>query len=612
MIPRTISASLIALVLATLGLSAGVSASELSVPLQFGFPEVARQTAAALGMDAEGQVVIERNHCNRIRLSDLTVQSQAPLALVSVAFEADLGARLFKRCIGPKNAQGRLHVSLEPGVSEQGFAVVLRFVSAELRQSDGSKRLLTRPARILAEKVVLPRLKDLRVDLARPLEAVDGLIQSFAGDEAPLLAHRSRLGSVLVGDQGVTAEILLELGEPRLGDAPEAALSDSEMIEWERVEDELDGFVSAAIMALAQATDDRSLQLDLLAALLDTRLAIARALGEEPNENVSDPIRDLFVASWDQLRPAVLELERNGDETMFPGLRLTAFMAGADAIAALDALGPEYGIEISRDGIRRLARMLLADETPVSFTPLSLAIDPLLRRLIGVADPAPVYSPPQIAQSWLDWLIPAARATEVDDPSPLALQGLVPHLSSLDDYLALVSELLSRKTQEQLASSTRLPEDVVPLFGPLVLATAWKESCWRHYLNEDVPPDVIRSSIGAVGMMQINGRVWRGIYDLERLEREIDYNAGVGIEILEHYLVHYALRRGEHLQPGGLENLPRATYAAYNGGPRHLSRYRREETSARLKAIDQIFWRHFEQFRAEGWPKVSSCYPGGR
>jgi hypothetical protein len=352
-------------------------------------------------------------------------------------------------------------------------------------------------------------------------------------------------------DEMVEARIALELAEPTGENVPETALSEAELVEWQRLEDELDGFLSSVIIALATATENRSLQLDLLGALLDTRLSIAKALIEGSEDDVTDPIRDLFVASWDLIRPVALELERNADAALFPGLSLTTFMAGADAIATLDALGPEYGIEISRDGIRRLARMLLADQTPASFTPLSLALDPQLQGLFASSTGGSEKLSPQNAAHWLPWLVTAAHATAEEDTSSLNLTGLVPQLSNLDEYLDVVSKLLARHTDEQLAASDRIPAEVALIFNPLVMATAWKESCWRHYLNEEVPPEVIRSSIGAIGMMQINGRVWRGLYDLDRLEREISYNISAGIEILEHYLVHYALRRGEHLQPGG-------------------------------------------------------------
>ena len=77
--------------------------------------------------------------------------------------------------------------------------------------------------------------------------------------------------------------------------------------------------------------------------------------------------------------------ELEGLET--PGLegdfKLAAFMAGGDALKALDALGPEYGFEITRDGLRRLARLLLAETAPPSFTPLPLEVDPEFRDLFG-------------------------------------------------------------------------------------------------------------------------------------------------------------------------------------------------------------------------------------
>ncbi|HRQ64343.1 MAG TPA: lytic transglycosylase domain-containing protein, partial [Xanthomonadaceae bacterium] len=126
------------------------------------------------------------------------------------------------------------------------------------------------------------------------------------------------------------------------------------------------------------------------------------------------------------------------------------------------------------------------------------------------------------------------------------------------------------------------------------------------------PPDaprVLTSSIGAVGLMQIHPRVWRGLYDIDRLGTDIRYNAAAGAAILEHYLVDYALRRGEHQHDGGADNLVRATYAAYNGGPGQMSRYRRDNTPPRLRAIDRAFWEQFEHIRDHDRPDPASCYP---
>ena len=87
----------------------------------------------------------------------------------------------------------------------------------------------------------------------------------------------------------------------------------------------------------------------------------------------------------------------------------------------------------------------------------------------------------------------------------------------------------------------------------------------------------MQSSAGAVGIMQINPRVWRGFYDTNVLRTDTAYNARAGAEILRHYLVDYALRKKEHELGGSVDALARATYSAYNGGPGQIGRYRSEK-----------------------------------
>ena len=108
--------------------------------------------------------------------------------------------------------------------------------------------------------------------------------------------------------------------------------------------------------------------------------------------------------------------------------------------------------------------------------------------------------------------------------------------------------------------------------------------------------------------MQVNWRVWRGVYDVAGLRRDIAYNARAGAEILFHYLRDYAIKAGEHRQPGGVDNLPRATYAIYNGGPGHMARYRKKGESRALRKIDDAFWRKFQAVRAGGELGVAECF----
>ena len=117
----------------------------------------------------------------------------------------------------------------------------------------------------------------------------------------------------------------------------------------------------------------------------------------------------------------------------------------------------------------------------------------------------------------------------------------------------------------------------------------------------------LRSNTGDVGLMQVNERVWRGFYDLQKLRWDIDYNGRAGSEILLEYLVKYALRRGEHKQPGGLPNLARASYSAYNGGPGQVARYRDAKAPALNRKVDSSFWEKYRQVDAGNARNVAYC-----
>jgi hypothetical protein len=603
------------------------SAGEVEIPLLAETARIRALIGSVLELNETGQSTLGDDQCNQLELSDLGVVPVDGLLAVSMALTATTGARVLGACRGPAPFQGRLALRLTPQVMASGLAIEFMPDSVELSRPDGSTGILSAPAEFLANALVVPRMNSVQIDLAGPLNGLDELIIQLLGPgraqggEAPLV-QRTRIARLDTEQAGVRAWLAFQVSTVDPGDPADPgnqvsvpSLDANEVAQWQTLEDEFDGFLTTIISTLARSTESHDLRTELIATLLDARHAIAEALTLD--DPASDPVRELFLTTWDRLRPLMSELE--GLE--IPGLevdfRLAAFIAGGDALRALDALGPDYGLEITRDGLRRLARLLLAEAVPPSFTPLPLEVDPEFRVLFGLgASDEPVSATAELMQqiagglrwTW-SWLMPAAHAS--DTPPAEALKGLVPRLAILDDYLDLVASLLDEQTSAWLAENDRLPDRMSERLDPLVRATAWKESCWRQLEGSTSDPQVLRSPVGAVGMMQINGRVWRNVYDLDRLSDEVDYNVKAGIEILTHYMIDYAIRRGEHERPGGDDNLIKATYAAYNGGPSQLARYRRNDTPARLKAIDNEFWRHYTTIKADQWPDISSCYAVG-
>ena len=602
--------------------SNALSADEVEIPLLAETVQIQTAIGGVLELDETGQSTLGLDLCNRLELSDLAVvtEEEGQLA-VSMGLTATTGARVLGACRGPAPWRGRLAMNLTPQVDASGLAIEFVPDSIELLRPDGSVGILSAPARVLADALVMPRLNTVQIDLAGPLNGLDEMIEQLLGprrapDVESSLVQRTRIARLNTEEAGIRAWLAFQVRalDPA-NQVPAPSLDPSELAQWQTIEDEFDGFLTAIISTLARSTESHALRTELLGTLLDARHAIAEALTLD--DPASDPVRELFMTSWDRLRPLVSELESLETPGLEVDFRLAAFMAGGDALRALDALGPDYGFEITRDGLRRLARLLLAEEVPPSFTPLPLEVDPEFRALFGLdASVEPVSTTAELMReiaaglrSARTWLLPAAHASNV--PPAEALRGLVPRLATLDDYLDLVASLLEEQASAWLAENDRLPDRMRERLDPLVRATAWKESCWRQLAGSTSDPQVLRSSVGAVGMMQINGRVWRSVYDLDRLSDEVDYNVNAGIEILTHYMVDYAIRRGEHEQPGGDDNLIKATYAAYNGGPSHLARYRREDTPARLRAIDNEFWRQYTSIKADQWPVISSCYAVG-
>src|SRR5207245_4728448 len=111
------------------------------------------------------------------------------------------------------------------------------------------------------------------------------------------------------------------------------------------------------------------------------------------------------------------------------------------------------------------------------------------------------------------------------------------------------------------AAANAVEERFAHLYGVLVPAVAWQESCWRQFTERDGKVTYLLSKSGDVGIMQVNRRVWRGFFDLAKLEWDIAYNAGAGAEILAQLLPRYGAREAS----GRLENAARPAYPAHHG-----------------------------------------------
>lgn len=609
---------------------------EAIVPVQFDFHFLRRLMQEQVFTDqGRARFDVDTAGCNRLLLSDPALSPVSPTATTTAMVrlraraEARIGVVLLGNCTSVVEWQGVVEVDQVPALVDGAGGFALGVVDSRVLDDEGNPAGSAGAVWGWMKGHVHPRLEatqvDLRGALAELRQLLSVVLRGSAASGIGQVLDSVRVDDARANDNGVRVDV--RLAAPVATTAPpEPPLSEAEIARLRDAVGTLDAFLTFVVKAAAGEAGSVGRRSGLLATLLDGRYRLSEALTDGVHGDAA--VRSLFVEIWTALAPNLAELP--GDLPGQQGLRYLAFIAAGDAVRALDALGPGTGLDLSADGLRRMARLLAPD---YEGDPLerSEGVDESLRERFGFGAPLPPPSrdtppkPPVPAEpdARNDALSPVQvmalvllpRAARADSGGGTAgtparlqrLNGWIPSRDDLDDYLARVNELLHTVADAEVASGS-LPRHAEALFRLMVPAIAWQESCWRQFVRGDDGPVPLRSPAGAVGIMQVNKAVWRGFYDAEGLARDIAYNARAGAEITRHYLVDYALRAGEQEREGGADNLVRATYAVYNGGPRHLQRYRKPDTPARLRAIDNAFFHKYATLRQGDSLAVRACY----
>ncbi len=621
---RRTPAFALALLLVAWTASAGAESVTVDVPLRLDAAYLREALVSQVFTDAgeTARAWDDGSGCNHMVLSEPRVDTDGSAVRLATRGEARVGKAIGERCVLLLDWAGSIQtmqsVSLDPG----GAAVRFEVVDSAL--ADGGA--LGGTLWDLVKDHVHPRLGALRIDLAPALNELRAVLPFILSADPAVVTgilDSVSIRNVSVVENGLEAILAFEvpLGQSPADapGAPEPALTAEEMARLTEAARSFDGFITFTVKYLAATSARVDVNRDLLFVLIEARYDILRILTEESATIGRDPVRALFLRTWSRLAPILKRLESTAPGQQ--GLNLLGFIAAADALRALDAIGPRLDLELSADGLRRMARSL-APETTADPLDVQEGVDPGLRELFDFGpapslpaeplQPEPVEAPAGEPLGWVPGgMLRAAHARTGPDPKLVdRLNRWVPQPEEIPDYLPLVRDLL-HGTAARVVGDSALDGGLHRMFRAMVLATAWQETCWRQFRIENGKVAPIQSGGGAVGMMQVLPSVWRGFYDGKGLARDIGYNAAAGSEILMHYLVDYAIARGEHEQDGGIDNLPSAAYAAYNGGPGHLGRYRSGKTSDSLKRIDQAFLEKYRAIAGGDELAVLSCYGDG-
>ncbi len=617
---RMLAIALLALAL-PLGLASIALAREVELPIVVDDRFLTQQLAASAYTDPGGtaRVFDDGTGCNSLVLFDPRVTTKGDRLLVRTSGEGRVGVAAGEQCLLPVTWRGTIELLEEPTVDPRAPIVRFVVVDSAILDERGEKTLASSTIWNWVKTYVHPRL-ETRLDLQRPIAELRAVLPAFGVAEAGSPLDRAlaslALHRVTVRENGVEVRVRLDVPEPPPvaspvpsgSPAPEPPLTPEELLRWQTALQQWDAFLTFVIKITGQDTKVAELRQTLLTILLEERYAMLDALANpEVGAREPDPVRPLFLRAWSRLAPVLRQVSERlpADEA----LRYLSFISAGDALAALEQLGPDYGIEISAEGLRRFARIVSPTtiEDPLTY---GLEVDPQLRELFGFGPPLPPpeENPEVEPLSWFPFGATVAWAAEPPDKELLRrLNSWAPTRADVHEYIPLARRLLEHVTEQLLAREKMSPKQQ-RVFRALLPATAWKESCWRQFIRRNGKLVPLTSPVGSVGIMQVNVSVWRGFYDREGLRRDIDYNARAGGEILARYFVDYALARREDQKGGGVDALARAAYAAYNGGPGQLSRYRLPNRPRRERRVDQQFLEMYQRMKAGEHTAVAECF----
>lgn len=566
--------------------------------------------------------------CTAVTISDPRWREINGLLRLETFVDLKAGKSFGESCLMPVAWQGFLVLDQTPKINPENwqlsFKPVDSFVYDRQRQPVTLAGIVTK----LMEQWVYPYLAGIRIDLAPPVTDLKQTLLPMFPEEhnqrTQIILDSMRPGGTQVKSDRVCINIHIDapfsVDEDANSQGLAAALSQEEITRFIKVWETWDAFLVHMILALTEKPLTDEQKQTLLDTLLDTRHRFSAELAEDRVRG--DFVKEQFVQVWEQLAP--IFRQHLTDNSSAQSLAYLSFFTASDALTALNALGPALGLEISREGLIRLARLL--GELPPDALSYPLDLDRRLRDILGF-DPEGEESRPDVQPLPDDSKHPDTGMNKIPGrwhsvafilgPRPVFAAGkeikmsrlkpwIVPK-TDLDNYLGRVRSLLKQTADNVVDKNGRLKTRRT-LYEHIVYATAWQESCFRQFHTKNRQLVYLRSYNGSsVGLMQINERVWRGIYDINRLRWDIHYNARAGCEILATYFQRYALKKPDRIKSLKQIQLAGVVYAMYNGGPGEFKKFLSRIKTGKYYLSDRLFKDKFTWVIDNQWAPINQC-----
>ena len=346
-----------------LAMSTGATANTVSLPIQLDYSLIKKALVSQLftGTNHSAQLWNDKHGCSFLNLANPKISGEKGLIRLLNDVQAQFGTRLGGQCLTVLKWDGVLETFQKPTLSGDHAVLSLPVTKATAYDQKGHQLNIDK-LQDLITKVAAPKLADVKVDLNQSRGDIEKTLGKFVPKEnTPALkamVNTLKFGAAEADDNGVAVKLAFDVPNGTVGKAPAAALTEAEMKQWQASMKEWDAFLTHAIKQATHDAKSAGLRKSLTGILAKSHTAFQAGLQNHDPKN--DPVRLFFSDTWQQLSPQLQELSKSLPELQ--ALRYASFIAATDVIYQLDKIGAPLGLELSSDGLRQLARLLIAEK----------------------------------------------------------------------------------------------------------------------------------------------------------------------------------------------------------------------------------------------------------
>jgi len=333
-------------------------AREINVPVPLDY-RLIRNVLVSQLFTGEGQTARlwhDGKQCSFLDLSDPHIGGEDGQVKIDNHVHAQFGAKMGGKCMTLIKWNGILETLQKPTLDKSGNVLSFPVTRTNAIDSSGQPLNIAQLQELL-QKVVAPKLADLKIDLNKSRGDIVKTLLPYVPAEDSEQLHDSvnslRFNSV----KADATSILLNLGFTSNLKAPNttpaAAFSDSELAQWQTLWQDWQASLDQAIAQAPLEGELAASRNTLRNVLQKAGAAFEQGLTANPSEG-DDPVRMFINESWDELSPLLRSVSKQlpGAE----GLRYLTLIAATDLMYELESIGSPFGLEISSNGLRKIAR----------------------------------------------------------------------------------------------------------------------------------------------------------------------------------------------------------------------------------------------------------------